>query len=63
MRLTLTVKTVYGKPLYYPACPASQAITTINKSKTLNKANLQLLQDAGFELDIRPDAGLISLAQ
>lgn len=51
MRLLLCAKLVFGRPLYYPRCLASETLCKILNKKTLSQEQTALLLKAGFEID------------
>ena len=56
MKLSFVKKTIYGRNLYFPACPLSKGLLTLLiKRNTFNQSMINSLEEAGFLLDIHYD--------
>lgn len=51
MILTLEVRMVYGRPLYYPACALSTQLLRLMDKKTFGLHHIEILRDAGFTVE------------
>jgi len=49
-QIEVIVKSVYGKPLIYPACKKAQALADIAGTKTLSEQNLKQAGALGFSV-------------
>ena len=61
--LEFTLKHVFGRPLYYPRCKASEALAQLCGRKTLARAELQLLLGAGFAVQVFREGSLEPLVE
>ncbi len=52
MRMTVSVKRVYGVLRMYPACNLSEAIAAIKMAPTLTNKDISLLISAGVDVQI-----------
>lgn len=50
-RISVQVRSVYGKDVVYPACPKSVVFAQIAGTKTLTDDTLFLITQLGFEID------------
>lgn len=50
-RLKVKSREVYGRTLYYPACPRTSAFVRLTGRKTLSQSDIEILREAGFEFD------------
>jgi len=51
MKITLNLKSAYGRTLAYPADKAAQTFADMLKSKTLTRDNLNHIAALGFTID------------
>ena len=51
MRIIVKIKSVYGMPQAYPACPQSKLFCELTGTKTLTKSALQTIQRLGFTVE------------
>lgn len=59
-KMKFEVKNIYGRLLYYPKCQRSRALCKIMRVDTLSHEKIQLLMDAGFEVDeIKNEQGTV----
>ena len=55
--ITLLVKTVYGRDMYYPHCIQSRLLADIAGTVTVTHNTMQCALDMGFDISIvRPDS-------
>lgn len=54
MTLKFNVSRAYGVKRYYPACEISEIMALISRKKTLSQANIDLILESGFEIEIVP---------
>lgn len=52
MKLQLTLKAVYGKPLLYPHCDKSQVFADLFNKLTFSRERLALIEKLGYEIEI-----------
>lgn len=52
--IEVNVREVYGSPVYYPNCAASQLFAQIAGTKTLTKKVLAHILALGYEVRTRP---------
>lgn len=50
MSITVTIKTVYGNDLIYPACEKSRLFAELAGSKTLTPAALKKIEALGYSV-------------
>jgi|APGre2960657373_1045057.scaffolds.fasta_scaffold38310_4 hypothetical protein len=50
MVVQIQIKSVYGKPTYYPVNEAGQLFAAIAETKTLSKGDLTKIMQLGFEI-------------
>lgn len=48
MTLLFKAKDVYGRPMFYPACPEAQCITDLAGRKCFKEVEIRRLIQAGF---------------
>jgi len=48
----ITIKNVYGKEMVYPACPVTEIIASIAKTKTLSDNDLSAIRKLGYEIKV-----------
>lgn len=51
MKITLNLKSSYGRTLAYPACPKSQAFADMLRVKTLTRDALAHIAAFGYEIE------------
>jgi hypothetical protein len=56
--LLVTIKTVYGKEMIYPANVVAQICADIAGQKTLSRATLKHAQSLGFKVEVKQTAAL-----
>lgn len=49
----VTIKNVYGKEMVYPACPVTEIIASIAKTKTLSDNDLAAIKKLGYEIAVK----------
>lgn len=54
MKLQFTEKSVFGRVLYYPACPVSETICNVAQRETFSVSELNKLSEH-FELDVKAE--------
>lgn len=62
MKITLTIKSVYGVPRAYPACEKSKIIADMLGAKTLTRQAIDAIQALGFSIETTSDASLSDIA-
>ena len=50
--ITVTIKTVYGSDLVYPACPKAQTFAALAGTKTLKPHTLRLIKELGYLVSV-----------
>ena len=50
--ITVLIKSVYGRELFYPVCENAKRFAQLTKSKTLLESDLLTLQLIGFDIKI-----------
>jgi hypothetical protein len=58
MKITLTLKSVYGQTRAYPACSKAQGFANLLGTKTLTRQNLRHIEALGFTIETAADAKL-----
>lgn len=62
-QILVSIKTVFGKDVVLPVCPASVAFAQIAGSNTLSKQTITLIQSLGYNVKVKQDiktlAGII----
>lgn len=53
-KLVLECKHVYGAVMMYPHCEFSKLLCKLLTQKTLTKKNIDLLKEAGYEIEYVP---------
>ena len=59
MKMILQPRRNYGKVLYWPMCPTSKAIASLQRDKrikehTITKLEMDLLESIGFKIELIP---------
>jgi len=49
----VTIKNVYGREMVYPACPVTEIIASIAKTKTLSDNDLAAIKKLGYEIAVK----------
>ena len=55
MKITVRVRSVYGKRVVYPHCPAAKAFARIARTETLTLATLHEINTLGITIDVLPE--------
>lgn len=50
LHLTIEARMVYGRVLYYPACPFSTKLAVLMEKKTFSARNLEQFLEFGFDV-------------
>jgi hypothetical protein len=53
MQLIVEIKSVYGVERIYAVCNNSKLITKLKQSKTLNKEDISILRELGYQIEIK----------
>lgn len=48
--IRVQIKIVYGNELIYPVCEAAQLFTALTRKKSLDRHDIQLIKDLGYEV-------------
>jgi hypothetical protein len=51
MKLKISIKTVYGKDLIYPADETAEMLVSLTGKKTFDKRDLVTIQNLGYEIE------------
>ena len=51
--ITIEIKSVYGRELFYPVCENAKRFAQLTKSKTLLESDLLTIQMMGFNIEIK----------
>lgn len=57
-QIRVTVRSVYGKPAIYPACPAAETFARIAGSKTLTQETVRAIKSLGIAVICDADASV-----
>lgn len=52
MEITVTVKSVYGNDVVYPACPKGLVFAKMSGTKTLTPQALKLIRELGYTVTV-----------
>lgn len=52
IKVFVMVRTIYGREMVYPACPVTEIIASIAKTKTLSDNDLSAIRKLGYEIKI-----------
>lgn len=50
MHITIRIKNVYGRPLYYPVCERSKLLARLSGKDTLTDSALATIRELGYEV-------------
>ena len=50
--ITVRIKQVYGKTMYYPVCEPAQLFAKLVGQETLTPRDLRLIEGLGYKLDV-----------
>ena len=53
MKIIIEQKQVYGKTLFYPVCQTAQIFSSLTKTRTLNRFQLQKIQGLGYSIELK----------
>lgn len=53
IKVFVTIKNVYGREMIYPACPVTEIIASIAKTKTLSDNDIVAIKKLGYEIAIK----------
>ena len=53
MNIKVTIKSVYGTELVYPACEVSQAIVLMKGTKTLSRHDIHLMKKLNWNVEVK----------
>ena len=53
MKITIEIKSVYGRECIYPVCDAAKQFTALTGKKTLDRENLEAIKKLGYEIQIK----------
>jgi hypothetical protein len=53
MRIIIEQKQVYGKTLYYPICETAQIFSSLTKTRTLDRFQLQKIKSLGYSIELK----------
>ena len=56
MKITVTIREVYGKRTVYPACDKARTFADLLNTKTLTDRALQHIRDLGFAVEVAPQS-------
>ena len=48
--VTVTIRSLYGRPVAYPACPRAELFAELQGTKTLTKEALAVIERLGFQV-------------
>lgn len=54
IKVTVSIKNVYGKELIYPACPITEIFAELTKTKTLSDNDLANIIKLGYKIEVKP---------
>jgi len=52
IKVFVMVRNVYGREMIYPACPVTEIIASIAKTKTLSDNDLSAIRKLGYEVKV-----------
>lgn len=55
MKITVQVKTVYGKNMVYPICDNGILFAKLANSKTLTPESIKLIKQLGYAIELQQD--------
>lgn len=53
IKVFVTIKNVYGREMVYPACPVTEIIASIARTKTLSDNDLAAIKKLGYEIAVK----------
>ena len=53
MQITVEIKNVYGVERIYAVCNNAKIITKLKQSKTLNKDDISILRELGYQIETK----------
>lgn len=53
IKVFVMVRNVYGREMVYPACPVTEIIASIAKTKTLSDNDLSAIRKLGYEIAVK----------
>lgn len=53
IKVFVTIKNVYGRELVYLACPVTEIIASIARTKTLSDNDLAAIKKLGYEIAVK----------
>ena len=53
MKIIIEQKQVYGKTLFYPVCETAQIFSSLTKTRTLDRFQLQKIQGLGYSIELK----------
>ncbi|UOF77941.1 hypothetical protein [Caudoviricetes sp.] len=56
MKISVTIKSVYGNEMIYPACPVAEAFAQLAGTKTLTRQALQIIKSMGYQIEVQTPA-------
>tara|TARA_R110000787_G_scaffold96662_3_gene200147 strand:- start:244 stop:597 length:354 start_codon:yes stop_codon:yes gene_type:complete len=60
MKITVEIKTVYGKQLIYPVCENAYAFASLTKKKTFSLDNVDEIKKLGFRIEVGASSNWLS---
>jgi len=55
MQIVVKRKDVYGTERFYPECPKAEIFVRLSHKKTLDRRELYMIKDLGYEVVIKQD--------
>ena len=52
IKVFVIVRNIYGREMVYPACPVTEIIASIAKTKTLSDNDLSAIRKLGYEIKV-----------
>ncbi len=53
MKITVTIKSVYGRRRIYPICDKAKAFARLTGNKCLTKSQVEIIESLGFQVEIQ----------
>lgn len=53
MKIIIEQKQVYGKTLFYPVCQTAQIFSSLTKTRTLDRFQLQKIKSLGYSIELK----------
>lgn len=53
MKITVKIKSVYGRPLIYPVCDMAKVFASFTRTKCLTKAQIEVIKALGYEVEVQ----------